>query len=272
MNPTLGQIRKLIEQTDNTPGFDKEAMRFLLESGLYTDLLRFSASYPLRMRMEEKKVRSQIKAILGIFDEETGGNLFSTPAVQLEIFNDINKRYNLGFGSLHFVALGPTPIEDATGLVVWTLEATLKDPAKTFEFIRSLIVCPRSSDGIMHFSGTISGINPMCEWKPMSLRWVKIDLGAAQGVIPKDGLCRQSAHCGPLWQAVYSPNWLANIGKTVGGRCIPEVSLPGFLLEYKTEEGLGGVPHIEPNRLRQHNMCRSYTYNGIGFAALARYV
>lgn len=272
MHPTLGQVRKLIEQTDNTQGFDEEAMRFLLESGLYTDLLRFSANYALRKRMDEKKVRSQIRATLGIFDEETGGNLFTSPAVQLQIFNDINKRYNLGFGALHFAALGPTPTEDPIGLVVWTLEAMLKDPVKTFEFIRSLIVCPRGSDGIMYFSGTVVGINPMCEWSPMTLRWVKIDLGADQGVIPKDGLCKQSAHCGPLWQAVYSPNWLANIGKTVGDMFIPEVSLPGFLLKYETEEGLGGVPHIEPNRLRQHNMCRSYTNSYLGKAALARYV
>lgn len=262
MEPTLKQTKKLIEVTDDA-GFTKEDMQFLLGEGLYTDLVRFVANQSLRSRRDPKKLRLEIQKLFGLT------NLFATPAEQLKMFIDINKKLKLGFNeeSLEQQAV---PTEETSGLVVWTFEAMLETPEKTFETVRQLIKSP-FGNGCVPTSCRLAGIAPGCYWKPMYLRWVKIDLGADLGVAPGVGTHTRSAHIGPMWQAVYSPNWFANIGGTFDGMEIPEVSLPGFRLHYGE---VGGVPHLEPVRIRQHTLDISYTNNNKSKsqAALARYV
>lgn len=261
MTPTLGQMRKLIEQTDNA-NLSLEDMKYLLEEGLYTDLLRFAGNPALRERRNAKEIRLAVQKIFGL------SALFATPAEQLAMFIEINKQQKLRFDERHFEALGATPTEETQDLVVWTLEAMLSDPKETFDKVRWLIKSPFGR-GSVETSCDISGVAPGCEWKPMTLRWVKIDLGADLGKTANEGTCSQSAHIGPMWQAVYSPNWFASIGQKFDGLEIPEVSLPGFRINYSPE---GGVPHLEPTRIRQHTILRSYTNSQKGQAALARYI
>lgn len=260
MNATLGQTRKLLEQTDNA-NLTLESMKYLLEEGLYTDLLRFAGNPALRQNRNAKEIRLAIQKILGL------SALFATPTEQFSMFVYLNEKHNW-FSLNQLEELGPTPTEETSGLVVWTLEAMLDSPGRTFETVRRLIKNP-SYEGTIDSGCRIAGIAPGCDWKPMTLRWVKIDLGADLGKTAAEGTCPQSAHIGPMWQAVYSPNWFASIGSRFDGVEIPEVSLPGFRLHYSD---CGGVPHLEPSRIRQHALNRSYTNSGKGLAALARYV
>ncbi len=267
MNATLGQTRKLIEVTDNA-NLTLEDMKYLLEEGLYTDLLKFVGNSVLRQNRNAKEIRQAVQKIFGLF------SLFATPAEQLAMFMEINRKEKLGFTPDHFDFLDSTPNGEALGgLVVWTLEATLDTPENTFEKVRSLMRSPGGQRGDWEdevpSSCRIAGIAPGCEWHPMMLRWVKIDLGADLGKTAAAGTCPLSAHIGPMWQAVYSPNWFASIGSRFEGMDIPEVSLPGFRIHYSDE---GGVPHLEPSRIRQHTVAKSYTNSGRGKAALARYV
>lgn len=255
MQATLGQTRKLIEQTDNA-NLTLEDMKYLLEEGLYTDLLKFVGNRALRRNRDAKKVRLAVQKIFGL------SALFATPSEQLAIFAKINEKHHLGFGPEHFASLGSTPTEEALDdLVVWTLEAMMEDPKETFYTVRGIIGIDTSCN--------IARVADGCSWKPMTLRWVKIDLGADLGKTAAEGTCSQSAHIGPMWQAVYSPNWFWNISGQFGGIDIPEVSLPGYRLNYGKD---GGVPHLEPSRIRQHSLTRSYTNSEKGLAALARYV
>jgi hypothetical protein len=193
--------------------------------------------------------------------------MFATPEEQLIIFRKINQKHNLGFNDEHFTKLGLTPTEKADGLVVWTLEAMLQNGFETFGFLHGLI--KDEFGGQIPFGGTLLGVRPVCGWEPMTLRWVKVDLGADQGVAAQERIGLKSAHCAPMWQAVYSPNWFYSIGKTINGLFVPEVSLPGFALRYGE---LGGVPHLEPTRIRQHSVDHSFANGGVGEAALACYV
>lgn len=253
MEPTLAQTKKLIEVTDKA-GLSKDDMQFLLEEGLYTDLVRYAGNHALRARRDSKKIRIEIQKLLGL------SALFATPAEQLQMFIRINREHRLGFSndSLRLLA---TPTEETSGLVVWTLEATLDTPAETFDTVRYLMG--------MESSCEIIGVYDETNWKPRSIRWVKIDLGADLGVRPGLGRNSQSAHIGPMWQAIYSPNWFKSLGGRFDGMDIPEVSLPGFSINYGK---VGGVPHLEPSRIRQHALDHSYTNSGKGQAALARYV
>jgi hypothetical protein len=264
---TLDQGKKLLELTTEHLR-DSEDVQFLFESGLYTDLLGFVGNHSLRRRMNLLEVKEAFREALGLnVFPENGKAMFATPEEQLAIFHKINQAHNLGFEDKHFAVLGPTPTENANGLVVWTLEAMLQTGLETFNFLWSLI---KDGEGYkIPFGGKCLGVQPVCEWKPMSLRWVKIDLGANQGVEPKVGITPMAAHCGPMWQAIYSPNWFYSISKTVNGLFVPEVSLPGFALRYGEH---GGVPHLEPERIRQHAVDISYTNRGVGQAALACYV
>ncbi len=264
---TLDQGKKLLELTTEHLHSSDE-VQFLFESGLYTELLSFVGNHSLRNRMDLTEMKVAFRDALGLnVFPENGKAMFATPEEQLAIFRKINQKQNLGFEAKHFEALGPTPTEKADGLIVWTLEAMLESGVKTFELVQSLIKC--WGGDTIPFSGVLLGVRPVCEWKPMTLRWVKVDLGADQGVKAQEKISPMSAHCAPMWQAVYSPNWFYSIGKTINDLFVPEVSLPGFALQYGEH---GGVPHLEPTRIRQHSVDNSFVNNGVEKAALACYV
>lgn len=264
---TLDQGKKLLELTTNHLN-SSEQVQFLIESGLYTDLLSFVGNRSLRNKIDLAEMKVAFRDVLGLnFFPENGKAMFATPEEQLAIFRKINQKHKLGFEDKHFEALGPTPTQKAEGLIVWTLEAMLQTGIETFNLIRSFM---SDNNGYqIPFGGICLGVHSVCEWKSMTLRWVKIDLGANQGVEPEKVIGPMAAHCGPMWQAVYSPNWFNSISKTVNEMFVPEVSLPGFALQYGKK---GGVPHLEPTRIRQHAVDGSYVNCGVGQAAVACYV
>jgi len=268
---TVTSALKILELCDKKLCSD-DRVDSLLESGFLDDLLTFFGGGMDQRCPDLESLRRKVAIEMDVISfPENGASMFASPTKQLEIFKGLNDRDQLGFSAQQLeTAMESIPSSDENdGLVVWTLEAMLANGKDTFNYIRSQIKS-RGNTKPIRTSARCIGVRPFCSWSSMSLRWVKIDLGALQGVAPEESFSEPVAHCAPMWQAVYSPNWFYSIGRTINDTLIPEVSLCGFALDYRGEGN--GVPHLEPSRIRMHSIDHSFTNNGKGEAAIALYV
>lgn len=246
---TLDQARKVLDLIADK-GLDTDKVQWLLSSGLLSDLLesaRYKALYP---RIERKSVQKA----LGLVSDPAG--LFTSPSVQLKLFEGWNNEHGLGFSQEDFAKVQTPPADDNIGdLVAWVLEAMLSDPVSTFDLLADKIVKTTTSGHTLEWHGQCIGLHKGVCWRPMTLRWVRIDFGANPNKTPNEVMGERSVHAGGLWMAAYSPQWLALLGKTIDGLAVPEPSMAGFSLKYSCP----GVPHLASYKIGQQSIDKLYS-------------